>query len=170
MDSPDIAAQLRCVVSTTSVALTLAFASGCSDGLTPPACERCGEMQIRTERSEYRPGALVRFTMTNLTGSPLRYDWCSMALASRSTETDFEAVYRPTRQCGSDAGPEEVLANMKIIRPGEARIDSLVVTVAFQGQQRVHVWLLDTEGRPETVNPAASNVFLVFPGASPRLK
>lgn len=169
MDSPEIALQLRCVARIFAIAIALTFAAACDDSLTPPACERCGEMQIRTERSEYRPGAIVRFTMTNLTGSPLRYDWCSMALASRSTETDFEAVYRPTRQCGSDAGPEEVLTNMKIIRPGEARIDSLVVTVAFQGQQRVHVWLLDTEGRPETVNPAASNVFLVFPGASARL-
>ena len=161
--------QLRWVVSPVALAVTLAFASACDDNLTPPVCERCGELQIRTERSEYRPGAIVRFYMTNVTASPLRYDWCSMTLASRSTERDFEIVYRPTHQCGLDAGPEEVVANMQIIRPGETRSDSLTIRVAFQGQQRVHVWLLDAEGRPEAVNPVASNVFLVFPGASARL-
>lgn len=141
----------------------------CGEGLAPDSCDRCDELRIRTERSEYRPGAVVRFSMTNLTAAPLRYDWCSMTLASRSTEIAFEKVYLPSRRCGAGANDETVRTHMRVLQPRETTLDSLVIRVAYQGQQRVHVWLLDAEGRPEAVNPAGSNVFLVFPGAEARI-
>jgi len=151
-------------------ALILVFSVGCSDDrITDASCDRCDELQIRTERSEYRPGSIVRFSITNLTSTPLLYDWCSMGLAARTTEAPFEVVYRPSHRCGPNAGLEEVLANIQSILPGETRRDSLLVKVAFQGQQRVHLWLIDSTGHVEAENPVASNIFLVFPGANSRI-
>ena len=141
--------------------------TACGEDITAPSCERCDDVRILSDRTEYRPGGVVRFTITNLTTDALRYDWCSMALASRSTEIAFESVYRPSRRCGPNAGMNEVLEHLQTIGPGETRSDSLAVTVAYQGQQRVHLWLVDVNGVPETGNPVVSNIFLVYPGASP---
>lgn len=140
--------------------------SGCSsDGITEPKCERCDEMRVVTDRPEYRPGSVVVFTLTNRTTSELRYDWCSVAVASRGS-SDFEINYSPARRCGFGAGLAEVLEHMVILAPGETLRDSATISSgATQSQYRIQLWLLDENGLPEAGNPIASNIFDVFPGA-----
>ena len=141
----------------------------CGHDATGVACETCAEVVVRTERGEYRPGEVVRFTITNRGLTTLRYDWCSMVLGRRTSETPFETVYRPGARCGAGAGIEEVVAMMQVIAPGETRVDSLTVASLFiQSQQRVQLWLVDVNGLPDG-DPVVSNIFLVFPGAGARL-
>ena len=148
-----------------ALGVSIALACG-GDEITAPTCDRCNELRILSDRAEYRPGGLVRFTISNLTRHELTYDWCSITLSSRTTNAPFEIVYAPSKRCGRDAGIQQVVANMVTITPGETRRDSLVVTTAaFQGQQRIHLWLVDAHGIPETGNPVTSNVFLILPGA-----
>ena len=148
-------------------AAALVALSGCSsDGITEPKCDRCDEMRVITDRPEYRPGSTIAFTVTNRTTAVLRYDWCSVAVASRGTSDDFVTPYSPARRCGFGAGLAEVLEHMVLIAPGETLRDSTAVSSgAAQSQYRIHLWLLDETGLPETGNPIASNVFDVFPGA-----
>jgi len=144
----------------------LVVLSGCSsDGITEPKCERCDEMRVVTDRPEYRPGSVVAFTLTNRTTTELRYDWCSVAVASRGS-ADFETNYSPARRCGFGAGLSDVLEHMVLLAPGETLRDSAAISSgAAQSQYRIQLWLLDENGLPETGNPIASNIFDVYPGA-----
>jgi hypothetical protein len=150
-----------------TVVTALVALSGCSsDGITEPECDRCDEMRIITDRPEYRPGSVIAFTLTNRTTTVLRYDWCSVAVASRGSSDDFETPYSPARRCGFGAGLSEVLEHMVLIPPGETLRDSATISSgAAQSQYRIHLWLLDENGLPELGNPIASNIFDVYPGA-----
>ena len=152
----------RLTILTALVAL-----SGCSsDGITEPTCDRCDEMRVVTDRPEYRPGSVIAFTVTNRTTAVLRYDWCSVAFASKGSSEAFETAYSPARRCGFGAGLPEVLEHMVLIEPGETLRDSASISsAAVQSQYRLHLWLLDENGLPETGNPIASNIFDVYPGA-----
>lgn len=148
--------------------VALMSVAACGDkGVTAPTCDRCGEMRVVTDRPEYRPGSTIAFTLTNRTTDVLRYDWCSVGLSSRtSTTVDFEVRYTPSRRCGFGAGTAEVLEKMVLLAPGESVRDSVSVSgAANQSQYRLHVWLLDPNGVPETGNPIVSNIFEVFPSA-----
>lgn len=150
-----------------SVFVAVVSLVACSEGVTEPKCARCGELRVITDRPEYRPGRVVAFTITNRTSAVLRYDWCSVGLASRAFSGEFEVLYSPARRCGLGAGLAEVLEHMVLIQPGESRRDSVSLSgAANQSQYRVHIWLLDDNGVPEGGNPVASNTFDVFPGAS----
>ena len=149
----------------TTFAALVAFSGCSSDGITEPKCERCDEMRVVTDRPEYRPGSVVAFTLTNRTTADLRYDWCSVAVASRGS-SDFETNYSPARRCGFGAGLSEVLEHMVVLAPGETLRDSATISSgAAQSQYRIQLWLLDENGLPETGNPVASNIFDVYPGA-----
>ena len=152
-------------------AVILLGAPGCSDGITAPKCDRCDEMQVLTDRPEYRPGSVVAFTVTNRTADVLRYDWCSVSLASRGNGDDFPpAVYSPARRCGFGADVQDVLEHMVMLQPGETYRDSVNVNSgANQSLYRVTIWLLDENGTPQPGNPVVSNTFDVFPGASTTL-
>ena len=106
------------LASLCSAALLMA----CGDkSITAPNCDRCDEMRVVTDRPEYRPGSTIAFTITNRTPANLRYDWCSVALASRtSTDVDFDVRYQPSRRCGFGAGPAEVLASKQVLPFGVA--------------------------------------------------
>ena len=146
----------------------LLLLSACDNGITDPVCDRCNEMRVLTDRAEYRNGSLVEFTITNRTSAELRYDWCSVHLVSRtSTDVPFQVRYLPSRRCGFDATIDDVIANMRIVAAGASLRDTLRVGgAALQGQYRVHMWLVDEMGLPETGNPIASNTFDVYPGAA----
>jgi hypothetical protein len=89
-----------------------------------------------------------------------------VAFASKGSSEAFETPYSPARRCGFGAGLPEVLEHMVLIEPGETLRDSASISSgAPQSQYRVHLWLLDENGLPETGNPIASNVFDVYPGA-----
>ena len=150
-----------------TVVTALVALSGCSsDGITEPKCDRCDEMRVITDRPEYRPGSVIAFTVTNRTTSVLRYDWCSVAIASRGSSDETEIPYSPARRCGFGAGLEQVLEHMVLIPPGEVLRDSTTISSgAAQSQYRLHLWLLDENGLPETGNPIISNTFDVFPSA-----
>ena len=137
----------------------------CSDGPTEPNCDRCSELRVVTDRGEYRPGTMIAFTVTNRTSAVLRYDWCSVGLASRGGSGGFDLQYSASRRCGFGAGTEEVLEHMVSIAPGASVRDSILGS-AIQSVYRVHVWLVDETGAPETGNPVASNAFDMFPGAN----
>ena len=150
-----------------TVATALVAVAGCStDGVTAPTCDRCDEMRVVTDRQEYRPGSVIAFTITNRTNEVLRYDWCSTSFSSRGNSHEFEARYLPASRCGFGAGLAEVLEHMVLIAPGETLRDSANISSgAVQSQYRIHLWLLDETGLPETGNPIVSNVFDVYPGA-----
>ena len=154
--------RFRLIIVTALVAL-----AGCSsDSITEPECDRCDEMRVVTDRPEYRPGSVIAFTLTNRTTAVLRYDWCSVAFASKGSSEEFQTPYSPARRCGFGAGLPDVLEHMVLIPPGETLRDSATISSgAVQSQYRIHLWLLDENGLPETGNPIASNVFDVFPGA-----
>ena len=154
--------RVRLIIVTALVAL-----AGCSsDSITEPECDRCDEMRVVTDRPEYRPGSVIAFTLTNRTTAVLRYDWCSVAFASKGSSEEFQTPYSPARRCGFGAGLPDVLEHMVLIPPGETLRDSATISSgAVQSQYRIHLWLLDENGLPETGNPIASNVFDVFPGA-----
>ena len=144
----------------------VALSACSSDGITEPKCDRCDEMRVVTDRAEYRPGSVIAFTLTNRTTTALRYDWCSVAIASRGNSDEFEANYSPARRCGFGAGLSDVLEHMVVIPPGETLRDSASVSSgAAQSQYRIQLWLLDENGLPENGNPVVSNIFDVFPGA-----
>ena len=151
-----------------SIAAVLSLVACGDKGITAPSCDRCDEMRVVTDRPEYRPGSNIVFTISNRTTADLRYDWCSVTLASRtSTDVDFDVTYRPSRRCGFGAGPAEVVQHMVVLAPGESVRDSVTVTgAANQSQYRLHVWLVDANGLPELGNPVASNIFDVYPSAS----
>lgn len=148
----------------TIVAATFLLA-GCSDGITEPRCERCSEMRVVTDRAEYRPGGVIKFTVTNRTANVLRYDWCSVGLANKASDGSFNLRYSPARRCGFGAGTEDVVEHMIVIAAGTSVRDSIVAS-AVQSVYRLHVWLLDENGAPETGNPVASNAFDMYPGAA----
>lgn len=140
---------------------------GCGGGITEPKCERCDELRVVTDRPEYRPGSVISFTIVNRTTTPLRYDWCSVVLASRGNDDEFDIHYSPARRCGFGAGTAEVMERLVIIGPGESYRDSLTIsTAANQSQYRLHLWLVDVNGVPEVGNPVVSNTFDIYPGAS----
>lgn len=150
-----------------SLMAVLVSLAACSEGITAPKCDRCDEMRVLTDRSEYRPGSVVAFTITNRTSSVLRYDWCSVSLASRGSTDGFEVRYTPARRCGFGADIQDVIDHMVLIDPGASLRDSLTINSgANQSQYRLHIWLVDETGAPEAGNPVASNIFDVFPAAS----
>jgi hypothetical protein len=154
----------------TAVAVVVTVA-GCGGGITEPKCDRCAELRVVTDRPEYRPGTNIAFTITNRTSSVLRYDWCSVGLASRGSGDDFPpAVYSPSRRCGFGAGMQDVLDHMVLVEPGENLRDSVAIsTAAHQSQYRITIWLLDESGVRQPGNPVVSNTFDVFPAASAAL-
>ena len=107
---------------------------------------------------------MIAFTVTNRTSDVLRYDWCSVGLASKGGSGGFDLQYSPSRRCGFGAGSQDVLARMVQVAPGASVRDSILGS-AIQSVYRVHVWLVDENGVPETGNPVASNSFDMFPGA-----
>jgi hypothetical protein len=125
-------------------------------------------MRVITDRPAYRPGTWIGFTVTNRTQAVLRYDWCSVSLASRGNGDDFpEARYSPARRCGFAADLQVVLDHVVPIQPGATLRDSVSVPGgANQSLYRVVVWLLDANGAPELGNPVVSNTVEVYPGAS----
>ena len=139
--------------------------SACSGGITAPDCDRCNELRVVTDRSEYRPGSVIAFTITNRTSTVLRYDWCSVGLSSRGSDGVFKANYSPSRRCGFGAGLTQVLEKMVLMSPGVTLRDSIVGT-AIQSHYRLALWLLDESGVPEDGNPVVSNTFEMFPGAN----
>jgi hypothetical protein len=150
----------------TIVMALVAFPGCSSDGITEPKCDRCDEMRVVTDRPEYRPGSVIAFSLTNRTSAVLRYDWCSVAIASRGSSEEFQTPYSPARRCGYGAGLPDVLEHMVLISPGETLRDSATISSgAVQSQYRIHLWLLDENGLPESGNPVASNIFDVYPGA-----
>jgi hypothetical protein len=123
-------------------------------------------MRVVTDRPEYRPGSTIAFSITNRTSAVLRYDWCSTTFASRASSEEFESHYSPASRCGIGAGLAEVLEHMVVVAPGETLRDSATISSgAPQSQYRIHLWLLDETGQPETGNPVVSNIFDVYPGA-----
>ena len=149
----------------------LAALAACSDGITAPNCERCDEMQVLTDRPEYRPGSTIAFTISNRTADVLRYDWCSVGIASRGNGDDFPpATYSPARRCGIGADIQDVLDHLVLIQPGESLRDSVTISgAANQSLYRITIWLLDETGTPQAGNPVVSNTFDVYPGASTTL-
>jgi hypothetical protein len=147
--------------------VALVMFAACSDGITAPDCDRCDDMHVLTDRAAYRPGSVIAFTILNRTNAELRYDWCSVGIASRGNGDDFPpAPYLPSRRCGIGAGPQEVLDHVVLIQPGESLRDSVSVSSgAAQSLYRVVVWLLDENGTPQQGNPVVSNTFEVFPAA-----
>ena len=148
--------------------MALVAVAGCDKGITDASCELCSEMRIRTDKAEYRPGAKVVFSITNRTTDVLRYDWCSVTAAARTdSDVPFEVRYTPSRRCGFTADVNDVLEHMQVMQPGATILDSLNLNSgSVQAQYRLHVWMVDETGLPETGNPVASNTFDVFPGAS----
>ena len=142
--------------------------SGCSNDIAAPSCERCDELRVLTDRPEYRPGSVIAFNVSNRTTSVLRYDWCSVALASRGNGDDFPpAIYSPARRCGFGAGVDDVLEHMVLIPQGETYRDSVTISgAANQSWYRITIWLIDENGVPQPGNPVVSNTFDVYPGAS----
>jgi len=145
----------------------LTLASSCKDEVTEPVCELCGEVRVRTAYSDYRPSSTIVFTVTNITGAAVRYDWCSVFAAGRSrTEVPFATDYRADRRCGSGAGTAEVLSHMRELAPGAGEQDSVRLQPgAFQGEYRVQVWLVSADGTVLPGNPVISNSIDVYPGA-----
>jgi hypothetical protein len=154
---------IRLAIFAVAVAL-----SACSDGITAPSCDRCDEMRVLTDRAEYRPGTTIAFTITNQTSTVLRYDWCSVGMASKAVDGKFTLSYSPARRCGFGAGLTEVLENMVVIPPGETLRDSIIGS-STQSLYRLHIWLLEESGAPEVGNPVVSNTFEMFPGANSAL-
>jgi hypothetical protein len=148
-----------------TIVVAMFLLAGCSDGITEPKCERCDEMRVVTDRAEYRPGSVIKFTITNRTSNVLRYDWCSVGLANKGNDGSFGLRYSPARRCGFGAGTQEVLQHMIVMPAGTSVRDSIVAS-AVQSVYRLHVWLLDENGAPETGNPVASNAFDMYPGAA----
>lgn len=141
--------------------------TACSKEIVAPRCDRCDEMRVLTDRPEYAPGSVIAFTVANRTTSVLRYDWCSVSLASRGIGDGFEVNYSPARRCGFGATIQDVLDRMVVLQPGGSVRDSVTLTGgANQSQYRLHVWLIDDAGQPEPGNPVTSNIFDVFPGAN----
>ncbi|HEX6315531.1 MAG TPA: hypothetical protein VFZ73_11755 [Gemmatimonadaceae bacterium] len=147
------------------VILALGALPACSDGITEPKCDRCAELRVLTDRAEYRLGSAIAFTLTNRTNAVLRYDWCSVGLASQARDGTFGLRYSPARRCGFGAGTQQVLQHMVVIPAGASVRDS-VYGSAVQSVYRLHVWLVQEDGTPETGNPVASNSFDMYPGAA----
>lgn len=145
--------------------LALVALPACTNGITEPKCDRCAELRVLTDRAAYRPGGSIGFTITNRTKDVLRYDWCSVGLANKGSDGTFNLRYSPARRCGFGAGTQEVRQHMIVIAAGTSVRDSIVAS-AVQSVYRLHVWLLDENGAPETGNPVASNAFDMYPGAA----
>lgn len=151
-----------------SVLAATLMVAACSKGITEPQCDRCDEIRVITDRPEYRPGSMIAFTITNRTTTVMRYDWCSVALASRGNGDDFPpAIYNPGRRCGFGAGVDKVLEHAVVLQPGQSTRDSLSISgAANQSLYRLAIWLLDETGLPQQGNPVVSNTFDVYPGAN----
>ena len=149
-------------------AVGLLALAGCGNGITAPKCDRCDELRVLTDHAEYRQGTWIAFTITNRTPDVLRYDWCSVEHAARtSTESPFKVRYLPSRRCGFGAGIDEVREKMVVLAPAESARDSVSLSgAAFQGQYRIHVWLVDETGVADPNQPVVSNTVDVFPTAN----
>lgn len=148
-------------------AIGLLALTGCGNGITEPKCDRCDELRVLTDHAEYRQGTWIAFTITNRTPDVLRYDWCSVEHVARTTDAPFDVRYAPSRRCGFGAGIDEVREHMVTLATGEGKRDSVFLSgAAFQGQYRIHVWLVDENGVADPDNPVVSNTVDVFPGAS----
>ena len=146
----------------------LVVAAGCGNGITAPKCDRCDELRVLTDHAEYRQASWIAFTITNRTPDMLRYDWCSVSHVGRiSSDTPFDVRYIPSRRCGVGAGIDEVRENMVVLAPAESARDSVFLSgAAFQGQYRIHVFLVDESGVADEDNPVVSNTVDVFPTAN----
>jgi hypothetical protein len=149
-------------------AIALLALTGCGDGITAPKCDLCDELRVLTDHPEYRQGSWIAFTIKNRTPDVLRYDWCSVEHVARtSSDTPFDVRYVPSRRCGFGAGIDEVREHMVVLASGEAQRDSVFLSgAAFQGQYRIHLWLVDENGVADPDNPVVSNTVDVFPTAN----
>jgi hypothetical protein len=151
-----------------TVGLLLALVACEGSGIADPNCALCDELRIRTDRADYNPRSLVRFTLTNRTSDSLRYDWCSVVGMGRvSTDRPFDTEYRVQARCGAGAGLADVIANMRVLAPGASSRDSVSLNASYQGDYQVQVWLVDAGGGVVPHNPVVSNLFSVRPGVAP---
>ena len=149
-------------------AIALLALTGCGDGITAPKCDQCDELRVLTDYAEYRQGTWIAFTIKNRTPDALRYDWCSVQHVARtSSDAPFTVRYLPARRCGFGAGIDEVREKMVTLAPTESTRDSVFLSgAAFQGQYRIHLWLVDESGVADPDNPVVSNTVDVFPTAN----
>lgn len=148
--------------------------SGCEGAFSPlggggrSLCDERNGIQVCAQREEYRPGAVIGFTVRNRTSETVHVDMCSTTFDGRTgSEQPFtEPDYNPTRQCGRDFTLDDILASMRELAAGTTLQLSLrIAPFAFQGQYRVTLWLLSAEGGLLSEEPYRSGIFDVFPSA-----
>ena len=153
-------------------ALAAAVVTACGSEITEPTKSLCatrnGVEVCVVGAAQYSPGDLVRFTVRNMTGASIYKDNCSTKLVGNTGGDDgFDEVLDPTLRCGSNAGVQDIVANMIELAPSEENSDSLqLVSFAFQGYYRVNVWIVDADGAVAFNTPAISGIFDVFPSAN----
>lgn len=148
---------------------TIAAALSCGGDATGPRgglCDTRHGVEVCVDRSEYRSNESVLITTRNVSDRPIFKDACgTTAIRAPDSEEDFRPDYRPQRHCGQAATRTVVIERMVRLEPGASTRDTLQLGYAPQDFFRVIVWLLTPDGALAFDTPAASGVFVIFPGA-----
>ncbi len=161
----------RIYITPLTRALAVVVVTACGSEITEPGTSLCATrngVEVCVAGAQYSPGDLVRFTVRNMSGAPIYKDSCSTKLVGTTgVDGSFDEVFDPTLRCGSNAGVQDIVANMIELAPSEENSDSLqLVSFAFQGYYRVNVWIVDADGALVSSTPAISGTFDVFPSAN----
>ena len=118
------------------------------------------------DRPEYRSNESVVITTRNVSDRPIFKDACGMTtVPAPDSEEDFTPNYNPQRNCGQAVTRTVVVERMVRLEPGASTRDTLRLGYAPQDFFRAVVWLLTADGALAFDTPAASGVFVIFPGA-----
>lgn len=149
---------------------TIPPALSCSGEATGPRgslCDTRHGVEVCVDRPEYRPHQSVIITTRNVSDRQVFKDACGTTTArAPRTEEDFRPHYNPRRHCGPAVTRTVIAQRMVSLEPGASTRETLLLGYSPQDFFRVTVWLLTPDGELAFDTPAASGVFVVFPGAN----
>ncbi|MXX67600.1 MAG: hypothetical protein F4Y74_01325 [Gemmatimonadales bacterium] len=148
---------------------TIVPALSCGEGVTGPRgslCDTRHGVEVCVDRPEYRSNEAIVVTTRNLADGPIFKDACATtALPDPDSEEDFRPAYNPRRHCGPAVTRTVIVERMVRLEPGASTRETLRLGYSPQDFFRVIVWLLTPDGALAFDTPAASGVFVIFPGA-----
>ncbi len=147
----------------------IAPALSCGGEVTGPRgslCDTRHGVEVCVDRPEYRSNEAILVTTRNVSDHPIFKDECgTTAIPAPDSEEDFRPSYNPARHCGHVDTRAVVVERMVRLEPGASTRETLLLGYSPQDFFRVIVWLLTPDGALAFDTPAASGVFVIFPGA-----
>ena len=141
--------------------VALVALSACGE-VARPVDVPLSSLQVRTDRTEYRPLELIFVTTTNQTARPIYDDHCAGAVQGSQSPRQWSASYGTVR--GGCYWPEESRWReySVVIPPGAVHVDTFHVnSLAYAGTWRVELRLRDDAGKVLSESQRISNTFRV---------